>query len=503
MTSPGLRVRSAQGRWVLTGVIAGSSLAMLDGTVVNVVLAPISDELGVGFVGLQWITNAYTLALASLILVGGVLGDRFGRRRLFLVGTVWFTVASLLCAVSVGESMLIAARALQGVGAALLTPGSLAIISASFHPDDRARAIGAWSGLAGVATAIGPFLGGWLADISWRLVFLINLPLAAVIMWIALRHVPESRDESAGRRNLDLPGAALVVVMLAALTWGLTEAGRVGWSPGVVGAVVLGGLAGATFVVVERRVRDPLVRLGLFADRVFAGANVVTLFMYGALSLYFLLVVLQLQLVAGWSPLAAGMAGLPVTILMLLLSARAGALGDRIGPRPLMAAGNLLAAGGFLLGLRIRADADYLTDVLPAAVLLGLGLSLAVAPLTASALGAAPPELAGAASGINNAIARSAGLLAIAVVPAAVGLSRVGPGDSAGFAAGYPAAMIIGATLLGVGAAASWFGLGPVRRAVPDGTPATRPGTVEERVPVHRLTSCPLESPPGHPGQDL
>ncbi|SDT23913.1 MFS transporter [Microlunatus soli] len=489
MTGVGLRLRSARGRWVLVGAIAGSSLAMLDGSVVNVVLAPISAELDVGFTGLQWITNAYTLSLAALILIGGVLGDRWGRRRIFLIGTAWFALASLICAASVDESMLIAARALQGIGAALLTPGSLAIISASFDPEDRGRAIGAWSGLAGVATAVAPFLGGWLADISWRLVFVINLPLAAVVIWIGVRHMPESHDESAAGRRLDLRGAALVVIMLAALTWGLTEAGH-GWSPPVIGALLVGCAAGVAFVLVERRVRDPLVRLGLFADRVFAVTNTVTLFMYGALSLYFLLVVLQLQLVTGWSPLAAGVAGLPVTILMLLLSARFGALSERVGPRLLMTIGTLLAAGGFLLGLRIGPDASYLTDVLPAAILLGLGLSTAVAPLTAAALGAAPAEHAGAASGINNAIARSAGLLAVAVVPVAAGLSGVAPGDSAGFAAGYRPAMIIGAALLVVGAAVSWFGLG--RR------PAVEPA--DELVPVHRLNHCPLESPAGHPG---
>lgn len=493
MAGADLRLRSARGRWVLVGAIAGSSLAMLDGSVVNVVLAPISADLDVGFTGLQWITNAYTLTLAALILIGGVLGDRSGRRRVFLIGTAWFTIASLLCAVSVDESMLIAARALQGVGAALLTPGSLAIISASFVPTDRARAIGAWSGLAGVATAIAPFLGGWLADVSWRLVFLINLPLAAVIIRIGLRHMPESHDESATRRRLDLRGATLVVIMLAALTWGLTAAGH-GWSPVVIGALLLGCLAGLAFVAVERRVRDPLVRLDLFADRVFAVTNIVTLFMYGALSLYFLLVVLQLQLVTGWSPLAAGLAGLPVTILMLLLSARFGALSERLGPRPLMTVGTLLAAGGFLLGLRIGAEANYFTDVLPAAALLGLGLSVAVAPLTAAALGAAPAELAGAASGINNAIARSAGLLAVAVVPVVAGLSTVRPGDRAGFAAGYGPAMIIGAGLLVVAAVASWFGLA--------GTGRRRPEVDSARLPLHRMNQCALESPAVHPPDD-
>lgn len=494
MAATQLRVRSAQGRWVLTGTIVGSSLVMLDGNIVNVILAPISEDLTVGFVGLQWITNAYTLTLAALILVGGALGDRWGRRRIFLVGTLWFTLASLLCAVSTNEQMLVTARALQGIGAALLTPGSLSIISASFHPDDRARAIGAWSGLAGVATATAPFLGGWLAGISWRLVFLINLPLAIMVIWTGIRHMPESRDESATGRTLDLPGAALVVLMLTPLTWGLTEAGRQGWTPVVIGAVVLGCIAGAAFVVVERRASNPLVRLGLFTDRVFAATNLTTLFMYGALSLYFLLVVLQLQLVTGWSPLAAGLSGLPVTILMLLLSARFGALSEQLGPRLLMTVGTLLAACGFLLGLRIDGDATYLTEVLPAAVLMGLGLSVAVAPLTAAALGAAPVNLAGVASGINNAIARSAALLAIAVVPGIAGLSNVATGDAVGFAAGFRIAMLIGAGLLVIAALVSWFGLA--------GTSPRLPAEADNRLPVHRMSHCPLDSPAVHPQEE-
>ena len=454
---------TGRGRWVLAATIAGSSVAMLDGTVVNVALAQIGIEFGAGFSGLQWIVNAYTLTLAALILLGGVLGDLYGRRRIFLVGVVWFATASALCALSTGTGLLVAARALQGVGGALLTPGSLAIISASFVPRDRARAVGAWSGLGGIAGAAGPFLGGWLVEISWRLVFLINLPIAAVIVLVTLRHVPETRDAEladAGKRHLDLPGATLVVTALTGITYALTEAGRDGWRPALGLVALLGLAAGVAFVLLEQRVAHPLVQLHLFADRVFAVTNAATLFVYAALSIYFFLLVLQLQVVAGWSPLAAGTSILPVTACMLLLSARAGGRAQRTGPRPLMTLGALLAAAGFLLALRIGPDARYLTAVLPSVLLLGLGLACAVAPLTAAVLAAAPAHLAGAASGINNATARSAGLLAIAVVPALAGLGGAGSGDPVALGRGFVVAMLIGAGLLVAAAGVSWFGLG-------------------------------------------
>jgi EmrB/QacA subfamily drug resistance transporter len=454
---------TSRGRWVLGATIAGSSLAMLDGTVVNVALAQIGTEFAAGFTALQWIVNGYTLTLAALILLGGVLGDLYGRRRVFLVGVVWFAVASALCALSTGAGPLVAARALQGVGGALLTPGSLAIISATFDRRDRARAIGAWSGLGGIAGAIGPFLGGWLVEVSWRLVFLVNLPVAAGIVAVALRHVPESRDTELvadGSRRIDLPGAVLVVAALSGITYALTEAGRDGWTPVLVLAGLAGLATGVAFVLLERRVRHPLVRLDMFADRVFAVSNIATVLIYASLSVYFFLLVLQLQVVSGWSPLAAGTSILPVTACMLLLSARAGGLAQRIGPRPLMTLGPLLAATGFVLALRVGPDARYLTAVLPSVLLLGLGLACAVAPLTAAVLAAAPSHLAGAASGINNATARSAGLLAIAVVPAVAGLGGAGSGDPVALDRGFAIAMVISAVLLAAAAGVSWFGLG-------------------------------------------
>lgn len=458
----GVRMSTAQGRWVLATTIAGSSVAMLDATVVNVALAQIGEEFDAGFSALQWISNAYTLTLASFILLGGVLGDRFGRRRVFLIGVVWFALASALCAASLNENMLIAARALQGIGGALLTPGSLAIISATFVTQDRARAVGAWSGLGGIAGAIGPFLGGWLVGFSWRWVFLINLPLAVAIVVVALRHVPETHDLSVHteRRRIDLPGTTLVVLALSGITYALTRAGQDGWSPLVIGLGLAGLAAGVGFVLVEQRTADPLMRLEMFGDRVFAAANVATLFIYAGLAAYFFLMVLQLQLVSGWSPLAAGTSLLPVTVLMLFLSARFGALSQRVGPRALMTTGSLLVAAGFVLALRVGPDARYLTDVLPSVLLLGLGLSCAVAPLTAAVLAAAPDHLAGAASGINNATARSAGLLAIAVIPAVAGLGRAGAGDAAALDRGFGVAMLISAGLLVASAVVSWFGLG-------------------------------------------
>ncbi len=451
-----------QGRWVLLATIAGSSVAQLDGTVVNVALAAIGRDLDAGFTALQWVVNAYTLTLASLILLGGVLGDLYGRRKVFLVGVVWFALASGLCALAPSEGVLVAARALQGVGGALLTPGSLAIISASFAPGDRARAVGAWSGLGAIAGAIGPFLGGWLVGIDWRWVFLINLPIAAVIVVVTLRHVPESSDTevAVGTGRVDLWGTVCVVAALSGITYALTEAGRTGWQPSLVGIGLLGLAAGVAFVLVERRTAQPLVRLDMFTNRVFTATNVVTVFVYAALSVYFFLIVLQLQVVSGWSPLASGTAVLPVTVCMLLLSARAGGLAQRVGPRPLMTLGCLLAGAGFVTALRIGPDASFLADVLPSVLLLGLGLSCAVAPLTAAVLAAAPDHLAGAASGINNATARSAGLLAIAVVPALAGLSGAGVDDAVALGRGFVVAMLIGAGLLGVGAAVSWFGLG-------------------------------------------
>jgi EmrB/QacA subfamily drug resistance transporter len=497
----GLRMGTAAGRWVLATTVLGSGLAMIDGTVVNVALERIGTELGAGFADLQWTVNAYTLALASLILLGGSLGDHLGRRRVFLIGVVWFALASLLCGLAPNIEVLIAARALQGVGGALLTPGSLALISASFHGADRAAAVGAWSGLGGIAGAIGPFLGGWLVEISWRLVFLINLPLAALIVVVALRHVPESRDAESAK-GLDYTGTVLGAAGLGALTYGLTALGEGGSMVAAAAGLVAGVAALVAFVLVERRSPHPLVPPSLFANATFSAANAVTLLMYAALGTTFLLLVLELQVVARFSPLAAGTALLPVTLVMLVFSARSGALAGRIGPRLQLTVGPLVSAGGLLLMLRIgpgtTGAAGWLLDVLPAVLVFGAGLALTVAPLTATVLDAAPDRFAGSASGVNNAVARAAGLLAVAVVPVVAGISGDDYTDPPQFDAGFRTATLIGVGLL-VAAAALAFAVVRNRLGAPDADPTGPTAPARERVPIERCLHCGVTGPAVHP----
>jgi EmrB/QacA subfamily drug resistance transporter len=408
---------------VLATTILGSGMAFLDGTIANVATKAIGQEFNASFGALQWVQTGYLLPLASLILLGGSLGDRLGRRRVYLVGVAWFAVASLLCAISPNVEMLIAARALQGIGGALLTPGSLAIISATFAAEDRAAAVGAWSGLGGVATAIGPFLGGWLVqDVSWRWAFGINVPFAVVVIALGLKYVPESRAEHRST-HLDVPGTLLVAGGLAALTYGTTSAGSTGWDTKAMIISALGILLLVAFVIVERDEKQPLVPLGLFANRAFSGANVMTFMTYGALGAVLFILTLHLQISAGYGALAAGTATLPITIFMLFLSARSGALAARIGPRLQMTAGPLICAAGLLLMLRIDAQHhNYVTDVLPGVVVFALGLTTFVAPLTATVMGTAPQDEVGIASGVNNAVARAASLLAVAVLPPLAGL---------------------------------------------------------------------------------
>ncbi len=442
---------TAQARWILLATILGSSMALLDSTVVNVALPTLGRELDAPLSGLQWTVNAYTLTLASLILVGGSLGDRLGRRRIFLIGIAWFALASLLCGLAQDIWQLTAARGLQGVGGALLTPGSLALIQSSFVPADRARAIGAWAGLGGVAALVGPFLGGWLIDqASWRWIFLINVPVAAMALVVGVRHVPESRDElSAG--HFDWWGAVLAILALGAGTYALIYAAQDLTRPDVLGALVLAVGAALAFVLSQRREAHPMLPLGIFSSRQFSAANGMTFLVYGALSAVFFILVLQLQVVSGFSATAAGVSLLPVTVLMMLLSARAGVLAGRIGPRILMTGGPLICAAGVLLLLRVGPDASYLTDVLPGTALFGLGLSALVAPLTATVLGAADDRYAGVASGVNNAVARAAGLLAVAGLPLLVGLSTDVSLSSAGLDSAYTKALCGTAALLAAG----------------------------------------------------
>ena len=414
-----VRAGTPAGRWILTATVLGSGMAFLDGTIVNVALPSIADDLGAGLTELQWILDGYLVTLTALLLLGGALGDRLGRRRVFRFGLVAFTIASLACGAAPTVTTLLVARAIQGVGAALLVPGSLAIISASFAPEDRGRAIGAWSGLAGVASAIGPFVGGYLIDAaSWRTAFLLNVPLAAVA-WLAAAHVPESSDDRAGA--VDVAGAVTITVGLACGAWALIEgpAGHASeaWVVGAVGVASL-----LLFAVVEKRSAAPMLPLELFRSRQFTGANLTTLAVYAGLSGAFFLFVLQLQLVLGYSALEAGGALLPVTVVMVLLSARVGALAQRIGPRLPMSIGPLVVGAGLLLLARVDAGDAWLGSVLPAALVFGLGLATTVAPLTSAVLAAADDRHVGAASGVNNAVARLAGLLAVAVLPGVAGV---------------------------------------------------------------------------------
>jgi EmrB/QacA subfamily drug resistance transporter len=408
---------------VLFATVLGSAIAFIDATVVTIALPTIAEDLGATTADLQWTVNAYGLTLAAFLLLGGSLGDRFGRRKVFLVGVVWFAIASLLCAVAPTIGTLNAARALQGVGGALLTPGSLAIIQSTFSGPDRGRAIGAWSGLGGIAGAVAPFLGGWIVEVTtWRWIFGINLPLAAAVVAVTLRHVPESADASAVKK-LDVAGTVLGALGLGGLTYGFTAWTERGTADTlVVAALAFGVGAMVAFLVAESRASAPLLPPALFRWRPFAGTNAATLLIYAAISGLFFFLVVTLQVVAGYSPLAAGLAPLPVTVLMLLLSPRAGALSTVMGPKIPMTVGPLVCAVGAVMLSGIGPDAPYLTHVLPGVVVFGLGLSATVAPLTTTALAAAPDHLAGVASGVNNAVARVAGLLAIAVLPLAAGV---------------------------------------------------------------------------------
>ncbi|MFD5792301.1 MFS transporter [Streptomyces diastatochromogenes] len=447
---PDVRITAPQGKWILFTTVLGSSMAMLDSTVVNVALPTIGRDLGASLAALQWTVNAYMVTLAGLILLGGSLGDRYGRRKIFVLGVVWFAAASLLCGLAPTSGVLIAARALQGVGGALLTPGSLALIQASFHPDDRSRAVGLWSGFGGIGAAVGPFLGGWLVDgPGWRWVFLLNVPLALLCVPVALRHVPESSDERSHGR-FDVLGAALGALALALLTYALIEAptGSLGVTLSAVGGVAVT----VAFVYVEKHRPDPMLPPDIFASRQFTAVNLVTLCVYAAFGGFFFLTALQLQVVAGYSALQAGTALLPTTAMMLLFSARSGALADRTGPRLPLTVGPLLCASAMLLMLRVGADANYLTDVLPALLVMGTGLVTLVAPLTATVLASVDTARAGLASGINNAAARAAGLVAVAALPLLAGMGPEAYRSAAAFDASFDRAMPICAGVLVVGA---------------------------------------------------
>ncbi len=475
-----LSLASRRGRWVLVATVLGSGMATLDSTVVNVALPRIGRDLHGGVADLQWVVTAYLLTLASLLLIAGALSDRFGRRRIFLVGVIWFTVASVICGLAPSAATLTAARALQGVGGALLTPGSLAIIEASFRTEDRAAAIGAWSGLGGVAVAIGPFVGGYLVQAwSWRLVFFINVPIALAVVAITRRHVPETRDPAAPRR-VDAAGAALAALGLGGITYALIELPAHGAratdviAAGAVGLVVL-----IAFFIVEQQRAAPMLELALFRSRPFSAANAETFVVYAALGGALFLLPIDLQQVLGYSPLAAGAALLPMTAMLLLLSASMGRLAQRIGPRVPLTLGPIVAAVGLLLFVRSEAGSSYVATVLPSLLVFGLGLAITVAPITATVLGAAPTGKAGLASAINNCVARTGSLLAVAMLPAASGLDEQSYLHPEVFAAGFRRGMIIAATLCASGGALAWMTLRSTGRAVRKSAAASERSTID------------------------
>lgn len=504
--------------WSLAAAVIGSSMSFIDGTAVNVALPVLQRDLGASAASVQWVVESYSLFLSALILIGGSLGDRFGRRRVYAIGIALFAVASFACGFAPNVACLIAARAVQGVGGALATPGSLALISAAYDGEARGRAIGTWSGFSAVMSALGPVIGGWLVQIgSWRAVFFINIPLAAVVLAMLALRVDESRDPEAAK-TIDVPGALLATFGLGALVYGLIrlQAGTPD-GPGIVAAAV-GALALAAFVVVELRVTHPMIHPELFASRAFSAANLYTFLLYGALggSLYF--IPFDLIDVQGYPPAAAGAALLPFVAIVSTLSRFSGGLTVRLGPRLPLAAGGVLAAAGFATFGAAGVGRPYWSTFFPGAILLGLGGAAFVAPLTTTVMGAVAVTHAGIASGINNAIARTAGLVAIAALgivlasqfagsldanlarahadPAAIASVRAGGADvvagrvppgvpknvravvagaiRAAFASGFRTAMLASA---GLSLAASGIALAgfPSRRSRPFGTaPSSR-----------------------------
>jgi EmrB/QacA subfamily drug resistance transporter len=466
-----LELRSRQGRVTLLTVTLGSGIALLDGSVVNIALRTIGTDLDASLAELQWVLNGYLLSLASLILVGGALGDRLGRRRTYLVGIAGFAVTSALCAFARSPEQLIAFRVLQGVAAALLTPGSLAIIESGFRREDRPAAIGTWAGVSGVASAVGPLVGGFLLEHGgWRWIFAINVPLCMLVLWLG-RQVPESRDHTEGRGRFDVPGAVVGVAALGVLTWVLTS--WPGWSRATTaGCTVLAVALTAGFVLLERR-PGAMAPVQLFASRVFSAANLMTFLVYGALGAVVFLLVLQLQVTSGYGPLAAGLATLPITVLMLLFSSRMATVAARTGPRIPMTVGPLVCAVGVVLLAYVGEDASYAIHVLPGMLLFSIGLTMLVSPLTAAVLGAAPDRHAGVASGINNAVARAGSLLAVAALPALVGLSGDDYRDPVRLTEGFRTAQLLCAVLLAAGGIVSWFGLPSGRQVSSEDVSAT------------------------------
>jgi MFS family permease len=452
-----VKYASARGRFVILAMVLGSGMAAIDSTVVGIALPTIGREFHASFGALQWVVTGYTLTLAGLLLLGGSLGDHYGRRRVFCIGIVWFVVASAACAFSPGVTFLVVMRVLQGIGAALLTPGSLAILQASFDAGDRGRAIGAWSGLGGVATAAGPLLGGYLVvEASWRWVFIINVPLGAVVLLLSVRHVPESRDPTA-TGPIDLTGALTATVALAGVTYALIEGPTRGWTdPLVLTMLALGAVAGFAFVRVERTSRSPMLPLAVFGRRQFTVTNLVTFIVYGALGGALFLLPVQLQVVDHYSPLESGVALLPVTVIMLV---------------------------------RTTSDSSYLTAVAPAVIVFGLGLAATVAPLTITALASVSDQHAGLASAVNNDVARVGSLIAVAVLPPLAGLTGNSYLHPAELSGAFRSAVLVSGSLCVLGGVVAALGI-----RNPHAASGPSSGTAkDEHVACHH---CALDSAP-------
>jgi EmrB/QacA subfamily drug resistance transporter len=450
--APALSYSSVPGRWVVAVTVLGSGITALDVTVVGIALPSIGREFHAGVGALQWVMTGYILTLASFLLVGGSLGDRFGRRRVYLIGVVWFALASAACGFAPSVLVLIVTRVLQGAGAALLAPGSLAILEASFVPADRGRAIGAWSGLSGVAVAAGPLIGGTLISAaSWRWIFFINAPVAAAVVVAGARHVPESRDPGA-TGTIDYAGGAAAAVLLTGVTFTFIEAPALGWSSPLVLTMAAAGAVGlAGFLLREESAAVPMLPLEVFRVRQFAATSAVTFIVYGALAGATFLLPTELQVGSGYSPLASGLALLPLTVIMLMLSARSGRLAGRIGPRLQMSVGPIVTGSGLALLTAATDGSSYMLHVLPGVAVLALGLAITDAPLTATAMNSAPARHSGIASAVNNDAARFGGLLAVAVLPPLAGITGSDYLHPGALAAGFRTAVLAAGAVCAAG----------------------------------------------------